>query len=269
MKNIISKLILLLFISLTVTSTFSQAESPYKTDLYKDGAWLIGGFALSGYGLKLVTDKDDLTEEELMNLNEDDIWGIDRWAAGNFSEEANNISDIPFFISFATPFLFTLDQKTRRKSGQIAVMYLESLSTTAALFTITAGLVDKSRPLVYNENVDLDKRLRNNSQRSFYSGHVAASATATFFAAQVFSDFFPDSKAKPYIWAAAAVIPATVGYYRIQSGNHFLTDNIIGYALGAASGILVPRLHRNKDSNLKVGASGGLGGQYINLSYRF
>ena len=269
MKNTLLKLILLIFVSSITIPAFSQAESPYKTDLYKDGAWLIGGFALSGYGLKLVMDKDDLTEEELAKLDKDDIWGIDRWAAGNFDEDASKISDIPFFISFATPLLFTLDKTTRKKSGQIAVMYLESLSTTAALFTITAGLVDKSRPLVYNENVDLDKRLRNNSQRSFYSGHVAASATATFFAAQVFSDFFPDSKAKPYIWAGAALIPATVAFYRTKSGNHFLTDNIIGYALGAASGILVPRLHRNKNSDFKVGASGGLNGQYINLSYRF
>ncbi|WP_010521492.1 phosphatase PAP2 family protein [Aquimarina agarivorans] len=212
-----------------------------------------------------------MSDQDLAQLDKNDLWGIDRWAAGNFSESASATSDIPFYTSLALPFLFTLNKATRHKSGQLFVMYLESLSTTAALFSITAGLVEKSRPLVYNDTgvVSRSERLENDSQRSFYSGHVAASATATFFAAQVFSDFFPDSRAKPYVWAGAALIPATVGYFRIESGKHFLTDTIIGYALGAASGILVPRLHRKKESDLKVSANMMADTKTINLSYVF
>ena len=148
-------------------------------------------------------------------------------------------------------------------------MLLESMATTGALFTITAGLVGKSRPLVYNEDISESRARSANNQRSFFSGHVAASASATFFAAQVYSDFFPDSKAKPYIWAGAALIPAAVGYYRIQSGNHFLTDNIIGYAIGAASGIFVPILHKRKNDNLRVSPGIGFNSQTLHVSYTF
>lgn len=269
MKSTFIKIITLITVITHCLGVSAQADSPYKTDLYTDGAWIIGGFALTGLGFSTVLNKDDLTIEELNNLSEDDIWGVDRWAAGNFSESASTISDIPFYASFATPFLFVLNEKTRKKAGQISVMYLEALTTTAGMFTLTAGLVDKSRPLVYNPNVDLEERLENDSQRSFYSGHVAASAASLFFAAQVFSDFFPNSKAKPYIWTTAAVVPAVIGYLRIESGKHFLSDTIIGYAIGAATGILIPRIHRIKNKKLKVATGIGFDSQTIGLRYVF
>ncbi|MHA7056927.1 phosphatase PAP2 family protein [Aquimarina sp. M1] len=246
-----------------------RTTSPYQTDFWKDGAWVAGGLALSTYGLILVQNKDDLTEQELSELNRDDINGIDRWAAGYDDENASKISDIPFYGSFATPFLLLLNKNTRNDAGQLSVMFLETMSTTAAMFTITAGLVQRSRPRVYNEELALDRRLSNDNQRSFYSGHVAASAAATFFAAKVYNDYFPDSKAKPYIWAGAALVPATVGYFRIKSGNHFLTDVILGYALGAATGILVPELHKKKNKNLTISAGLGNRQQVVYLSYRF
>ena len=269
MKNILTTIITILTVTASNVNLFAQSDSPYTTNLYTDGAWLLGGFALTGIGFSTVINKDDLTLGELNNLSEDDIIGIDRWAAGNFSESASALSDIPFYASFATPFLFILNEKTRKKAGQLSVMYLETLTTTAGLFTLTAGLVDKSRPLVYNSSVNLDERLSNNNQRSFYSGHVAASAASLFFAAQVFNDFFPDSKAKPYIWGVAAITPAVIGYLRIESGKHFLTDTIIGYAIGAATGVLVPRLHKIKNKKLKVSTGLGLDTQTIGLSYVF
>ena len=261
-------LILLIFLS-GICFAQAQKKSPYTTDWVKDGIWITAGFAGSAAGLLLIMDKEDLTEEKLATLSKDDIWGIDRWAAGNDSESASKISDVPFYLSFGTPFLLLLDKETRSHSGQISVLLLESLSTTATLFSITAGLVERSRPRVYDENLELGERLVNDNQRSFYSGHVAASATATFFAAQVFSDFFPDSPAKPYIWAGAAIVPAIVGHYRIQSGNHFLSDVLVGYALGAASGIFIPKLHKIKDSNLEISPGLGFRSQTLNVRYTF
>ena len=43
---------------------------------------------------------------------------------------------------------------------------------------------------------------------------------------------------------AAALVPAAVAYNRIEAGKHFLTDNLVGYAVGATMGILVPQLHK-------------------------
>lgn len=257
--------------------SYSQInDSPYETDLLTDGIWVTTGIGLNVLGVLLIQDKKGLTEAEVHALSKDDIWKIDRWAAGNYSEKANSDSYIPMFGSFALPLALMLSKNERSHAGQISVLFVESMATTGALFSITAGLVHKSRPLVYNTSVPMEERMENDEQRSFYAGHTAATATASFFAAKVFHDFNPDSPLRPYVWGAAAAVPALVGYLRIRSGKHFLTDNLIGYVLGAASGILIPEIHKKENKNLQIYPSMGtnLGGMNINshslsFSYSF
>ncbi len=227
-------------------------ESPYETDLIKDGIWITAGVGLNVVGVLLIQNKPALTEAELNALSRDDIWGVDRWAAGNYSEKANSDSYIPMFTSFGLPLALLLNENERSHAGQLSVLFVESMATTGALFTLTAGLVHKSRPLVYNTSIPIEDRIGNDEQRSFYAGHTAATASATFFAAKVFHDFNPDSPWKPAVWGVAAAIPATVGYLRIKAGKHFLSDNIIGYVVGAASGIIIPEIHKKKNKNVDI-----------------
>jgi membrane-associated phospholipid phosphatase len=81
---------------------------------------------------------------------------------------------------------------------------------------------------------------------------------------------------KPYIWGVAAAIPASVGYMRIKAGKHFLTDNLIGYGVGAAAGILIPELHKKANKNLQIYPSTSFNhGEYnfssqgLTLNYQF
>lgn len=251
-----SALFLILTLSL-VGNSFSQSDSPYEWKWVRDGIWTTAGIVGSGYGLLLIQEKDDITEAELNALDIEDINVFDRWAAGNSSEKANSVSDIPFALSFATPLILLFDDEVNDHTGQVLGLYLESMATTGAMYAITAGIVNRSRPYVYDEENSLDRRLSNNGQRSFYSGHVAAAATATFFTAKVYSDFNPDATGKGWIWAGAATVPAAVGYFRLQAGQHFLTDVLLGYGLGAAVGILVPELHKVKSDRLSFYPTGG------------
>ena len=121
------------------------------------------------------------------------------------------------------------------------------MATTAAIFTLTVGTVHRFRPYLYGAEGG-HRRGGAVAANSFFSGHVAHVATATFFAAQVFHDFNPGARAQPYVWGAAAAVPAVVAYFRIRAGKHFLTDNLVGYAVGASVGVLVPRLHRTGEA---------------------
>lgn len=245
---------LIIVCSFITSLVFSQEkkESPYETSFVKDGIWITSAVGLNVLGVKLIQEKDDLTLEKLNKLSKDDIWGVDRWAAGYYSEKANEDSYIPFYASFVLPLALLINENERGNAGQISVLFIETMATTGALFSITAGLVEKSRPLVYNESLASEKRIDSDEQRSFFAGHTAATAAGTFFAAKVFSDFNPDSPLKPLVWGVAAAIPASVGYMRIKAGKHFLTDNLIGYTVGAATGILIPELHKKSNKNLKV-----------------
>ena len=245
------KKIILLFCSLFLTiSSFAQNEdfSPYEISWAVDGTWIGVGLGLNAVGLKIIKEKDPFTATELRNLSKENVPKIDRWLAGQYSEKADRISDYPFYGSFAVPFAMLLANDFRPHAKEISVLYLETMATTGALYTITAGLVSRPRPFVYNEDLPDDLRRESKSRRSFFGGHVAATASATFFAAKIFNDFNPDSAAKIYVWSAAAIVPAWVSYLRTKAGKHFLTDNLLGYGVGALSGILIPELHKKENS---------------------
>ncbi len=271
-----SKYVAFLTLSIFIsTSLFAQSDSPYETSLKYDGPAVAAGLGLSYLGLTLIKNKSELTPTELAGKSKNDVFFIDRFAAGNYSEKADKDSYIPFYGSFAVaPIIALIDRNQRSHYGQISVMFIETMSAAAASFTIAAGLVQRSRPLVYNTALPIgepDKlRMDKDEQRSFFAGHTTATAAATFFAAKVFSDFNPDSKLKPYVWAAAAAVPALVGYQRLKAGKHFLTDNVLGYGVGMACGILIPQLHKKTNqTNLSVASVVGFNYQGMGLTYKF
>lgn len=243
-------LVLSLFLSLPA---FAQDyESPYETDFLKDGAWITGAVGLNVLGFHLIQNKDYLTEAEVNALDKNDVWKIDRWAAGNYNPNHDELSYIPFYASFALPLAFLPSDAERHNFGQIAVLFVETMATTGAAFTITAGAIDKPRPLVYNENIAMSERTDKDAQRSFIGGHSAATSAALFFSAKIFNDFHPDSRAIPYVWGSAAAISGLTAYWRTTSGKHFLTDNLAGLAVGAAVGILIPEIHKKGSEEIDL-----------------
>ncbi|WP_234461954.1 phosphatase PAP2 family protein [Pedobacter segetis] len=248
---------------------FSQSESPYETKFKNDGPAVVTGLGLSYLGLTLIKNKAALSPAEVASKNKDDVFFIDRFSAGTFRDKADKQSYYPFYGSFAVaPIIALIDGKQRSHYGQVSVMFIETMSAAAASFTIAAGLVKRSRPLVYNTSLPLGDRQDKDAQRSFFAGHTTATAAATFFAAKVFNDFNPDSKLKPYVWTAAALVPAVVGYQRLRAGKHFLTDNLLGYAVGAGFGILIPELHKKTNkSGLSIAPVMGLNYQGLGMTY--
>jgi membrane-associated phospholipid phosphatase len=259
-----------------------KSNSPYEWKWVRDGIWTGAALGASAYGLILIKNKDDLSlaerekflNEESLQKEIDKLNFLDQWVAGKHNEDANAISDIPFALSFAAPFALLFDDEINDHTGQYVGLYIESLATTAAIYTITAGLVNRSRPYVYDNSGETtnDRRFKNNGQRSFYSGHVAATATATFFAAKAYSDFNPDANGKVWVWTGAAALPAAVGVCRMEAGQHFLTDVLLGYVLGAGTGILVPELHKKKMENIDIYPSSGTsfnGDSYNGMAFRY
>ncbi|MDP5077588.1 MAG: phosphatase PAP2 family protein, partial [Nonlabens sp.] len=205
----VKTLIPLLSLLLVCSSQLSHAqESPYEISWEKDGPWLGASLAGTTAGFLIIQNKKGFTEQELAALSNNSVNSIDRYAIGNFDEDASKKSDIPFYTSFAIPLAMLATSRQNDHAGQLSLMYLESLTTTAALFTLSAGLTNRARPKAYNTELSLGERMEPTNTRSFYSGHVAASATSTFFAAKVFNDFYPESDWKWVVWGGAAAIPA-------------------------------------------------------------
>ena len=229
----------------SAAATAQQAPSPYGTRFAVDAPLTLGLAGLSATGLLLVQHKRVASEAELAALNRNEVPGIDRFSAGYYSAHAQTTGDVLCYGTLAlVPVLLAFEPNVHGRYGQVAGLYVETMTTTAAIFTLTVGVVYRYRPYLYGPEGG-SKRGGTIATDSFFGGHTAHAATATFFAVQVFHDFNPGSRAQPYVWGAAAAVPAVVAYFRIRAGKHFLTDNLAGYAVGATVGMVVPRLHRN------------------------
>ena len=268
-KSTMKAKILLIAAAIQLSNTVCAQDSPYKTDLVVDGFTIGGAVGLNALGLSLIQNKSSLSSSELNLKDKQGIFRWERGVAGNYSKQADKDSYIPFYASIAAvPVIVLLNKSERTKAGQILVLFTESMAMTGAVYTLTAGSVNRSRPYVYNTDLPTDFRADKNAQRSFFAGHTATTATATFFAAKVYCDFHTDSKYKAYVWTAAALVPATVAYLRVKAGMHFITDNLIGFAVGATSGILIPELHKGINQNrLTLSPVVGVNYKGLNVTY--
>ncbi|MEO8108932.1 MAG: phosphatase PAP2 family protein [Ginsengibacter sp.] len=250
------------------TSVFS----PYRTSFWGDGLAIAGAVGVTFLGYELISNKKDLTPAELAAKTKDKLPFFDRFCAGNFSPQADRDSYILFDADYALPFIAALiDKDQRAKFGQVAVLYIETIAITGSMYTLSAGLVYRSRPFVYGDKAPMAKRLDRGAQRSFYGGHVAGTAASFFFISKVYHDFHPNSKLTPYLYATSGALTGLMAYMRIQAGYHFFSDCLLSSVIGTATGILIPQFHKNKNfKNVSVtpeifnnGASG------FAMTYRF
>jgi len=242
-----------------------HAQSPYTlkwpTEAYHVA---LGGITL-GTGLIISSSINGLTEEELALLDRNSINSFDRGATYNSSSSARTASDILVSGSFLLPLTLLAPKDTRKDFGKIAALYGETTLVIVGLTYLTKVVVLRTRPYAYNEDFSLATKKSLGAHFAFFSGHASFTAANCFFTAKVFSDYFPDSKLKPYVWAGAIIIPAATGYFRVAAGRHFPTDVIAGYIVGASVGILVPHFHRNRNTSTQdsgltfnVGATGAI-----------
>ena len=227
---------------------------------------------ISIFNFTQIYSKDRSSEESILALDANEVNKFDRRAAGNYNEDAKRASDVFFKAAIPLPLVvFAFDDSMRKDYWKLSLLYVEAMSITGAAYSTSQQLNDRLRPFTYNQNLSLSERTKGGAKNSFYSGHTALVATSTFFLAQVYADYHPDSSSKWMVYGGAALATYFTGYFRVQAGQHFPSDVIVGGLVGAASGILVPLLHKNKlfeDENLSLLP---VTGEYhgLRLAYQF
>jgi membrane-associated phospholipid phosphatase len=222
---------------------FNRPESPYQLRWQNTTPVIAtAGFTL-GLSRYWHHSKPVLTPEKINNLRAEDVWAFERFVTNNWSVPAQKTSDWFMIASLAAPALLLSQQKARRDIGNMGVIIFQNYLVSMALTSLTKESVRRIRPFVYNPNAPLVKKTARDATASFISGHTSSSAVGCFTAAQLYHDYYPNSPYRPYVWATAALVPAITGYLRVRGGKHFLTDVVVGYIVGAAAGILLPRLY--------------------------
>jgi membrane-associated phospholipid phosphatase len=240
----------------TIKETIRFAPEPRKDEfaagdeeLYRIRPWIdipitAAGAAWTTYAFSKIYDKDSIPYSKLLALSKEDVNSFDRSAAGNSDPELSHSSNYLFYGSIPLPALLFIDKKIRKDAGKVAFLYLESFSMTGTLYTGSVYFIDRYRPETYNTGLSLHERSNGNNRNSFFAGHVAVVANATFFMAKIYNDYHPESRWKWAFWGGAVAATGTMSYLRYKAGKHFPSDIAVGALVGALSGVLTPEIHK-------------------------
>ncbi|MFI5219317.1 MAG: phosphatase PAP2 family protein [Bacteroidia bacterium] len=249
--------------------------APYYTQFKKQWPFLLSAGAVyaAGFILTSANPHDPLTEEEVNNLDKNSINSFDRPATENYSTSAATASDYVLLGITVLPAVFLSEHHTSVDIVPLAIMAAEAYLFNYGVTTIAKNLGKRIRPYVYNPDLPMETRTGSSGRESFFSGHTSQTAAATFLFANVITDYHPTMRPglKTGLWIFAATVPAVEGYLRVQAGKHFPTDVITGYAIGAASGWAITRLHRYQKAHYKydLGFLPYKDGMMMSLGYRF
>jgi undecaprenyl-diphosphatase len=141
----------------------------------------------------------------------------------------------------ATPAIFAIMPSNEWLT--VGTMYLETMLIANGIKEWTKLLVYRARPYMYFDGYPEDKLEDGDWNCSFPSGHTTMAFAGAAFTTMVFCQCFPDSNWKYAVAGASFGIAAVTGALRMASGNHFLTDVIVGAVLGTACGFAVPYMH--------------------------
>lgn len=198
------------------------------------------------YNFSQISKKAPSSLAEVESLKISKIDWFDRWAVHPYNHSIDELSYKPFFLAMPLPLIvFGIDKKMRKDFWKLTFLYGEAMTLTGVLYTSAVHYVSRHRPLVYESASPIGTRESFNSRNSFFAGHVALVGTSVFFIAETYADYHPDSRYKWAFYGGAAAMTALTGYWRNMAGEHFPTDITLGAAVGLASGMLVPLLHRH------------------------
>jgi len=258
----------MVLITVNIINPCTHAQTPYITNLKKDGMLIGSGVVLMGIGSYFYLNATPLTEAEINDLSKEDINPFDRPAISNWSPCADKSSDI-LLVTFAVlPASLFLAKDTRDDFGIISTLYAETYLFAASMNFLTKGLTKRIRPYAYNPNVGMEEKTKAKARRSFYSGHTTGAFAGAVLTAKIYSDYYPDSKWRPVVWGSSLLAASTVAYLRYEAGMHYPTDTLVGALMGSLTGYLIPSIHKNI-SSLGVSPSYEAKQFKISLTYRF
>jgi membrane-associated phospholipid phosphatase len=182
-------------------------------------------------------------------------WSVDRDAVGHLSTDANAASNwfrnaavvYPVALAFASA-----PSDTRlRSTGTRVVVYGESMLLAGGITSLIKIGDSRPRPFTYVPASSLPDhdRYRTDDKRAFHSmpsGHASTTACAASFA---ITDHLLTRPQAHWLERAAVgftsgALAASTASLRVEAGQHFPSDVMAGAAIGTATGIGVPLLHR-------------------------
>lgn len=178
---------------------------------------------------------------------------------------ARDVSDVLLSLMTAYPILVDAlviswwHRASPEAAAEMVLIDAQAVALTVALQGMSAALVGRERPYGDACGNELPEATRDcegyNRYRSFFSGHTALSFTVAGLVCSHHANLpingDPISDLVPCVGALAAA--TAVGTLRMAGDMHYLSDVLVGAAIGALSGFGVPWLfHYRHELELEV-----------------
>ena len=224
------------------------AESVYSYDLTKD---LIIGSVSLGLGVSsiFITRSDNMASRNQV-LHKDNVNAFDRLFMYEYNKPIDIASDIVLNSFMVLPVVSLAGNFKNSKAWiSYGIMYSESLLLVFGTCEAMKNSILRYRPFNYSGDIPPGKE--GDYFKSFPSRHTAFAFVSAGFMTSTFFTEHPDSPWKIPLAVAAYTWAAGVGASRIISANHFMSDVLVGAAIGSLYGYLIPILHvRKKQENV-------------------
>ncbi len=151
----------------------------------------------------------------------------------------------------------------RDERAQDVLLMTEASSLAFASYEVVKHLAARERPYVHYGDPDRPHATRDDL--SFWSGHTAL-AFALAASAGTLSSLHRERSA-PWVWGVGMTLASGVGYLRIASDTHYLTDVVAGALVGTAFGLVVPRLRSPQGREPATGALAPGRGVLVSIAF--
>ena len=167
---------------------------------------------------------------------------------------ARDVSDVLLTVSITYPFFVDalaaayLKRKSPDVAGQMVQMDLEALAVNAFVSALVSNLTGRERPYGRVCSVDPEKQTFDCSStsryRSFFSGHSSTAFTSAGLVCSHHMHFnlFGGGANDTLACVTALLAAGTTASLRVMADQHYLSDVLVGSAVGAAMGFGVPWL---------------------------
>lgn len=248
-----------LVLTLAVAALPARAEGPHelRRDL-RASAIIIGSASAISIGNLIF--QDDLAPERcrFCGTNALDAWTRRELVLAD-EQPPRLTSDALTFLALpaavAAHQLLAGRVGTDLTAGAQDLLFITEAVTSALALTQAVKLaVGRQRPFVrYGNYEEPDRRPETDDNLSFFSGHSALAFSMAAAAGTVSS--LRGYRSAPWVWAIGMTVATAVGYTRIAADQHYLTDVLVGAAVGAGIGVGMPLwLHGREDRPAAAGA---------------
>lgn len=241
-------------------------SSPFYLDPTLDTILLSFGLGFSATDILL----DDVLKINQVSYNgesfsRNNVNSFDRIFMNPYSKSLDLLGTLICGASLALPLVNLASPSS--EWIKIGTMYAETLLFAFGIKDVIKICENRARPYMYFDGFPQEEVDSGDWNNSFPSGHTTLAAAGSSFAAFVFSQYF-DGWARWAVIGSSSALTLGTAVCRILSGNHFLSDVIVGAAIGSACGILVPLVHKNFNFNKDLGnAKLSLSASSLNLRF--